>query len=95
MRDFKYVFGSALLHMYLDLKGSETDVDGISFHCFSAKIRLDVSSESSARQRTHMKNRALMSSKDKSKKFKCRLLHFFDWRFKVNTGGEQKEEPES
>ena len=28
-------------------------------HCFSEKIRLDVSSESSARQRIHMKNQAL------------------------------------
>ena len=46
------------------------------FHCFSEKIRLDVSSESSARQRIHMKNQALFSLKDKSKKSKCRLLHF-------------------
>ena len=38
------------------------------FHCFSEKIRFDVSSESSARQRIHMKNQALFSSKDKSKK---------------------------
>ena len=44
------------------------------FHCFSEKIRLDVSSESSARQRIHMKNQALFSSKDKSRKLKCRLL---------------------
>ena len=29
-----------------------------------------------------MKNQALFSSKDKSKKIKCRLLHFFVWRFK-------------
>ena len=44
------------------------------FHCFSEKIRLDVSSESSARQRIPMKNQALFSLKDKSKKLKCRLL---------------------
>ena len=31
------------------------------FHCFSEKIRLDVSSESSARQRIHMKNQAIFS----------------------------------
>ena len=37
---------------------------------------LDVSSESSARQRIHMKNQALFSSKNKSKKLKCRLLQF-------------------
>ena len=36
------------------------------FHRFSEKIRLDVSSESSARQRIHIKNQALLSSKDKS-----------------------------
>ena len=33
MKDFRYIFGSALLHMYskndFDLKGSETDVAGI------------------------------------------------------------------
>ena len=39
------------------------------------EIRLDVSSESSAGQRIHMKNQALFSSKDKSKKI-CRLLQF-------------------
>ena len=47
------------------------------FHFFFVeKIRLDVSSESSAKQRIHMKNQALFSSKDKSKKLKCRLLPF-------------------
>ena len=45
------------------------------FPCFSEK-RLDVSSESSARQRIHMKNQALFSSKDISKKLKCCLLQF-------------------
>ena len=44
------------------------------FSLFSEKIRLDVSSESSARQRIHMKNQALLSLKDKSTKLKCRLL---------------------
>ena len=44
--------------------------------CFSEKIKLDISTESSARQRIHMKNQALFSSKDKSKKLKCRLLQF-------------------
>ena len=46
------------------------------FIVFSEKIRLDVSRESSARQRIHMKNQALFSSKDKSKNLKCRLLQF-------------------
>ena len=40
----------------------------IFFHCFSEKIRLDVSSKSSDRQRTHIKHQALFSLKDKSKK---------------------------
>ena len=46
------------------------------FIVFSQKIRLGVSNESSARQRQriHVKNQALFSSKDKSKKLKCRLL---------------------
>ena len=40
------------------------------------KIRLEVPSESSARQRIHMKNQASFSLKDKSKKLNCRLLQF-------------------
>ena len=52
------------------------DIHKYFFHLFSENIRLDVSSESSARQRIHMKNQALFSSKDKSKKLKCRLLQF-------------------
>ena len=39
-------------------------------------MRLGVSSESSARQRIHMKNQALFSLKDKTKKLKCCLLQF-------------------
>ena len=46
------------------------------FQYFSEKIRLDVSSESSARQWIHIKNQALFSSKDKSKRLKCCLLQF-------------------
>ena len=55
----------------------------IFLHCFSKKVRLDVSSESSARQRIHVKNQALFPSKDKKnktkkqkKQLKCRLLQF-------------------
>ena len=51
---------------------------------FSEKIRLDVPSESSARQRIHMKNQALFSSKDKSKKLKCHLLQFLFGALRVN-----------
>ena len=46
------------------------------FFSFSEKVRLDVLSKSSARQRIHMKNQALFSLKDRSKKLKCHLLQF-------------------
>ena len=44
------------------------------FHCFSEKIRLDMSCESSARQRIHMKHQASVSSKDESKKVSSALI---------------------
>ena len=44
----------------------------------------DVSSESSARQRIHMKNQTLFSLKDKRKKLKCRLLQFLFGALRVN-----------
>ena len=49
-------------------------------------MRPDVSSESAARQRIQMKNQALFSSKDRSKKLKCRLLQFLlgTLRVKIN-----------
>ena len=57
-----------------------TAADDIHKHIFSLffrkKIRLDVSSESFAMQRIHLKHQALFSSKDKSKKLKCHLLQF-------------------
>ena len=56
------------------------------FHGFSEKIRLDVSSDSSARQRIHMKNEASFSSKDKSKDLKCRLLQSLFGALRVNYG---------
>ena len=49
------------------------------------KIRLDVSSESSARQRIHMKNQTLFSSKSISEKLRCRLLQFLFGALRVNT----------
>ena len=56
------------------------------FHCFLEKIRLDVSSESSARQRIHIKNQAFFSSKDKSEKLKCCLLQFLFGAIRVKKG---------
>ena len=52
------------------------DIHKYFFIVFSEKIRLNVSCESSARQRIHLKNQALFSMKDKIKKLKCRLLQF-------------------
>ena len=51
---------------------------------FSEKISLDVSSESSARQRIHIKNQALFSSEDKSKKLKSCLLQYLFGTLRVN-----------
>ena len=59
-----------------------------TFHCFSEKIRLDVSSESSARQRIHIKNQALFSSIDKSEKLKCRLLQFLFGALRVKVSNQ-------
>ena len=54
------------------------------FSLFSEKIRVDVSSESSARQRIHMKSQALFSSKDNSKNLKFCLLQFLFGALRVN-----------
>ena len=55
------------------------------FHSFSEKIRLDVLSESSAKQRIHMKLQILFSSKNKSKKIKVSSAAIFVWRIKVSS----------
>ena len=60
----------------LNLKPTAEDIHKLCFHCFSEKIRLNVSSESSAGQSIHMKNQALFCMKDKGKKLKCHLLQF-------------------
>ena len=43
---------------------------------------LDISYESSAWQRIHIKHQALFSSKDKSEKIKMLSAAIFVWRFK-------------
>ena len=65
------------------------DIHKYFFIVFSEKIRLDVSSESSARQRIHLKNQAVFSSRDKSKKLKCRLLQFLFGALRVNNMNTQ------
>ena len=71
--------------MFLTLKVPiTTAADDIHKYIFLGKIRLDISCESSAMQRIHMKNQAIFSSKDKSKKLKCRLLQFLFGALRVN-----------
>ena len=75
-----------VVHLSVNLKApittSADDIHKYVFSGFLEKIRLDVSCESSARQRIHMKNQALFSSKDKSKKNKMSSAAIFVWRFK-------------
>ena len=65
----------------LTLKAPVTTA-AVVFHCFSGSIRLDISCESSARQRIHTKQQALFSMKDKSKKIKVPSAAIFIWCFK-------------
>ena len=65
-----------LLTLKAPFRTAADNIHKYFFIFFLEKIRLDVSSESSARQRIHMKNEALFSLKDKSKKLKCGLLQF-------------------
>ena len=55
------------------------DIHKYFFHSVSEKIRLDDSSESSARQKTHMKNQAFFSLKDKRQKIKMSSAAIFVW----------------
>ena len=73
-----------MFNLKASIMSAADDIHRYFFHCFSEKIRLDVSSESSARQRFHLKNQALFSSKDKTKKLKCRLPQFLFGALRVN-----------
>ena len=48
------------------------------------------SSEFSARQRIHTKTQALFSSKDKSKRIKCRLLQILFCALRLNDGKQRQ-----
>ena len=69
------------------------DIFEYFFIVFLEKIRLDISSESSARQKIHLKHQALFSSNNNSKKLKCRLLHFLfgTLRVKISKGNDKKK----
>ena len=58
-------------------------------------MRLDISCESSARQRIHMKLQALFSSKNKVKKLNCRLLQFLFCALRVEKYGYTSRESNS
>ena len=65
-RCYYFWFWQSLLLVKVDRKltlkapiTAAADDTSIFFHCFSEKIRLDILSESSARQRIHMKHQAL------------------------------------
>ena len=68
--------GTQPLTLKAPITTAADDIHKKFFIVFLEKIRLDVSSESSARQRVHMKNQALFSLKDKSENLKCCLLQF-------------------
>ena len=68
----------------MPIKTAADHIHKYFFHCFSEKVRHDVSSESSAGQRIHMKNQALFSSKDKNKMLKCHLLQFLFGALRFN-----------
>ena len=52
----------------------------IFFHCLSEKIRLDISCESSARQRIHMNLQVLFSLKEKSDENKSVVCCNLAWQ---------------
>ena len=71
-----------LLTLKMPVMIAADDIHKYFFHCFSEKIRLDISCESSARQRSHMKHQAFLSLKDKCKKIKVWSAAISVWGFK-------------
>ena len=98
MYEIKRVNSTCTVRPVLTLKAPITsaadDIHIYFFHCFSEKIRLDVSSESSARLRIHMKIQGLFSSKGKGKKLKCHLLQFLFGRLRVKWSLKANPKPE-
>ena len=75
------VITSSFLTLKAPIATAEDD-SLIFFYRFSDKIMLDISCESSAWQRIHMKHQVLFSSKDKSENNKSVVCCNFAWRFK-------------
>ena len=61
----KIIFIISTKYIKAPITTAADDIYKYFFIVFSEKIRLDISCESSARQRIHMKNQALFSLKDK------------------------------
>ena len=82
---FSNFFKPPAVEMILTLRAPITtaadDIHKFYFIAFQRKLNLMFSSESSARQRIHMKNQVLFSLKDKSK-IKMSSAAIFVWRFK-------------
>ena len=72
----------SLLTLKAPIATAADDIHKYFLIFFPEKIRRDISCESSARQRIHMKLQALFSSKNKSKKIKVSSAAIFVWHFK-------------
>ena len=86
-QNFFFLSGNASLTHKAPITTAAGDINRYFFLVvFSEKIRLDVSSESFARQRVYMRLKALFSSKNNSKKKKKKKIKvssaaIFVWRF--------------
>ena len=80
------IYACTTIHLQLTLKApnknlQQTTLIFLNFY-LSKKIRLDVSCESSAKHRIHMKYHALFYQKNNEKIFKTAVCCSRDWRLK-------------
>ena len=68
-----------MLTLKVPITTAADDIHKYFFIVFQRKVN-----QKKAKQRIHMKNQALFSSKDKSKKLKCCLLLFLFGALRVN-----------
>ena len=69
------------------------DIYKYFFIVFSENVRLDISCESSARQRIHMKHQPYFLRKIEVKKIKFRLLQFLVGALRVKVAAGQARDP--
>ena len=72
-----------LLTLKAPITTAADDIHKYFFIVFSEKVRFDVSCESSARQKIHMKHQAVFSLKDKSENNTSVVCCNFAWCSKV------------